>query len=323
VSFVVGLIIICPGAAIEKPEIQVAVNPPYSDRLFPYITYQDVWKGTPARRDDVAVPNVLIVYGGTEDIEIVAEAGKLAFYLGNWVSDVGFDVEHFKEERMPSVLCGEDAIPESAPPHHMVVGQNNHLVKQYGIRFEKPSVIHRKSGRAAFLFVGGKTKAETIAAIRYMGDVRLNFKSGAYKTFFSFVRLRGYIEKGNYFAALEIIKSPGGVSACGRNMALAAESISKAPDKVKRHVQHRNALLYKKLPAALEKEERATAIQLWHKAMKTCYACHQGRTDFPRLRKFKPIELIHSKHQRIAERAEFGNACGACHMEETQIRGYE
>jgi hypothetical protein len=74
---------------------------------------------------------------------------------------------------------------------------------------------------------------------------------------------------------------------------------------------------------ALREEGKAVAANLWHKAMKTCYACHQGAGSIPRLRKFNPLESIHSKHQRVAEKLGFGKGCGNSHLEETRIREYE
>jgi hypothetical protein len=263
------------------------------------------------------------VYGENEHSDVVAEAGKIAFYLGNWVEDIGFSVEHVKKKRMPSLLVNENSIRELAPRNLIVVGKNNGLIERYEIKFEQPSVICKEAGGKRLLFVGGKTKSETIEAIQYMADVRLNFKSGAYNTFFSFVKLRGYLERENWVAALETIESPKGLSACGKNMALAAPTMIEAPEKVKRHVEYRNKLLYGRLPEAVREEKKAMAVNLWHEAMKTCCACHQGAGDIPRLRRFKPLESIHSKHQRIAARFEFGDGCAACHYDETRVRGYD
>lgn len=319
----VTLFMIYTAAAIESPELYVQVIPPFSDRLFPYIAYEKAWEGTPVPRDDVAVPNVLIVYGEDERNDVVAEAGKIAFYLGNWVEDMGFSVGDVKNRSMPSLLVNENSISESASRYLIVVGKNNGLVKEYEIGFERPSVIYKETDERKFLFVSGNSEAETIKALRYMADVRLNFKSGAYKTFLNFVKLRGYIEKENHFAALETIMSPVGLSACGRNMALATPAMTKAPEKIKRHVKSRNEILYRSLPKAVRQGKKVKAVNLWHEAMKTCYACHQGAGDIPQLRKFNPLESIHAKHQRIAARFELSDGCNTCHFQETRIRGYE
>lgn len=82
-----------------------------------------------------------------------------------------------------------------------------------------------------------------------------------------------------------------------------------------------NALLYREIVSDLEAGDAAHASADWQEAMTTCYACHQGREDFPLLRRFTPIEAIHSKHQRIA--ADLDQGCTACHGGATVIRGYE
>jgi hypothetical protein len=138
-----------------------------------------------------------------------------------------------------------------------------------------------------------------------------------------FVKLRWYIEKENRVATLETIERSVGLSACVRNMALAASAMTKVPDKVKVHVKYRNEILYKRPPEALKEEYKAMAVNLWHEAMKTCYACHQGAEDIPQLRKFKPLESIHSKHRIIEDKFEFDNGCDACHFEETRVREYD
>ncbi len=166
------------------------------------------------------------------------------------------------------------------------------VVSQCVTVLEGPSVLYKDTDGRRFLFAGGKTEGETVDAIRYLADVRLNFKAGAYKTFFNFVRLRGYLEAENWDAAVETIESPEGLSACGRNMALASSMMSGAPDKVKNHVKHRNRILYSLLPKAVREKKRNRASQLWHDAMKTCYGCHQGQGGIPRLRKFVPSTCV-------------------------------
>ncbi|MFN3599319.1 MAG: hypothetical protein ACK4VK_06260, partial [Aquificaceae bacterium] len=85
---------------------------------------------------------------------------------------------------------------------------------------------------------------------------------------------------------------------------------------------------YKELPKALEERDKERAVSLWKEAMQTCYQCHQG-IQVPQVRKFKPLESIHAKHQQIAEG--FGlvkvvgteKSCIACHTGPTAIRGYK
>ncbi len=77
-----------PLQAFETPKGSIAVQPSFADRLFPYIAYAEVWGDTPARSKDATVPNAAIVYGAEADRDVLAEAGTIAFYLGNWADAV-------------------------------------------------------------------------------------------------------------------------------------------------------------------------------------------------------------------------------------------
>jgi hypothetical protein len=312
-------------AAFEPPAIPltVRVSPEYSDRRFPYITYHKVWQGTPAERDDVAIPAVAVVCGEKENSRILAEAGRMAFYLGLWCEDIGFGVKNVMEKGMPRLMIMDSDLQKTDVFNFIVAGKNNTLVSKYGIRFEGSSVISLQAGSKRFLFAGGRTDQETREALQYMADVRLNFKAGAYRTFFNFVRLRGYVAVKNWVAAMETIESPEGLSACGRNMALASPMIAEAPDAIRKHVKHRNRILYNLLPQTVKEKDSAKASQLWHEAMKTCYGCHQGVGGIPRLRKFIPLEDVHAKHQRLSERFRSINSCKTCHYNETHVKGYD
>lgn len=306
---------------------QPIIEPNFADRLFPYVSYGEVWTGTPAVIKDATVPNTLIVYGSSEDPEVVAIAGKIAFYLGQWVDDIGFTAEDVKQSRIPPLLVSDGKLKDMAYTNLIVVGTNNSIVKELGLKFDKPTIkVVQKDGKN-IMIVGGANKEQVLQAGRYLSDVRLNFKAGAYKTFFSFVALRGYIEKGEFESALRLIKSPQGISACGKNMALAGPMVAQWGDDLKAVVRNRNNILYNELPKALEAKDKERAVELWKSAMVTCYQCHQG-IGVPQVRKFKPLESIHGKHQLIAE--SFGllkvvgnqNSCIACHAGQTQIRGY-
>ena len=308
--------------AFEPVGGDVFVTPEFADQRFPYVKYASVWEGTPAHKQDVAVPGAVIVYGGKEANEVVAAAGKMAFYLGNWVDDIGFGVVDVQKGMFPPLILSGEAAMKGDFSRLIVAGSNNRLVDQCGISFNGPSVIEREADGKRFLFVAGGNRAETLDALGYMADVRLNAKSGAYKTFFHFVRLRGYIEAGNIRAAMDVIKGPTGLSACGRNMALASVRIKSAPERIKTHIRHRNGLLYEDIPEALKAGDAALAKKRWHEAMVTCYGCHQGMGEIPQMRKFVPLESIHSKHQRIAEGFGFEKGCGTCHYGKSRQSGY-
>ena len=300
----------------------VTVTPEFADQRFPYVTYGSAWAGTPAHRPDVTVPNVVIVYGETASPVVVAAAGKMAFYLGNWVDGIGFGPAEVREGAMPPLLVGDAEAASGGFSNLIVVGADNRLAKRFDIVFKGPSVIGRERDGKQFLFVGGDSEAATLAALAYMADVRLNAKSGAYKTFFNFVRLRGYIETENWRAAADLVRSPAGLSACGRNMALAAPRMAKAPDKVRAHIRHRNGLLYKEIPEAVSAGDKTLASERWRAAMIACYGCHQGMGEIPRSRKFTPVASIHAKHQRIAEGFGFEKGCETCHYGKTAQAGY-
>ncbi|MCI4458577.1 MAG: cellulose biosynthesis cyclic di-GMP-binding regulatory protein BcsB [Thermocrinis sp.] len=318
-----GLLLLPFSVALAQPVIE----PNFADKVFPYITYGEVWKGTPAMSKDVAIPNVLIVYGSKEDPEVVAQAGKIAFYLGQWVEDIGFGVEEVKQSKIPPLLVSDTQLKNLQWKNIIVVGTKNSVVKELKLTFKKPTIKMVEKDGKKILVVGGANKEQTIEAAKYLADDTLNSKAAAYKTFFSFVALRGYIEKGEFDAALRLVRSPVGISACGKKMSLAAPMVAQWPDDIKAVVKKRNTILYHELPKALEERNKEKAVALWKEAMLTCYQCHQG-IGIPQVRKFKPVAEIHSKHQRIAE--SFGllqlsngqKSCTACHTGQTQIRGY-
>ncbi len=307
---------------------QPVIEPPFADRLFPYVAYGEVWTGTPAAVKDATVPNTLVVYGSKEDPDIVALAGRIAYYLGQWTEDIGFTAEDVRQSKMPELLVSDQRLKDLNYQNIIVVGTNNHIVRELGLSFEKPTVRLVQRDGKNILVVGGANKEQVLQAGRYLADVRLNFKAGAYRTFFSFVALRGYIERGEFDAGIRLIRSPMGISACGKNMALAGPMVAQWSDDLKAVVRHRNNILYKELPKALEEKDKEKAVSLWKEAMLTCYQCHQG-IGVPQVRKFKPLESIHAKHQQIAE--SFGlvkvigteKSCIACHAGPTTIRGYK
>ena len=105
-------------------------------------------------------------------------------------------------------------------------------------------------------------------------------------------------------------------------MALAAPMAATFPPEAKAAVKHRNQLLYKGLPEAVRAGDKEKAVTIWKGAMATCYGCHQGAGEVPKLRKFTPIESIHDKHQRVVARLDGLDDCTACHAGPTEARGY-
>ena len=289
-------------------------------KKFPYIKYIEAWKGTPAQAKDVAVPNVYIVYGEQESRKVISAAGKIAFYIGQWTDGIGLSPVLVKKGRIPKLIITDKELPKYRDKNLIVVGMNNDVVRKLTLRFEGPTLKVITQGGRKILIVGGRNEKEVLEAANFLADRILSFKVGAYSTFFSWVRVRGMIEHGNFAAAFDILEDSRGVKACGRNMSLAAPMMAKFPPEVKKVIQKRNRIMYKELPLALKEKNKEKALKLWREAMITCFQCHHG-IGIPKLRKFEPLADIHSKHQRIAKR--YGLTCKSCHYGITEYRGYE
>ncbi len=307
-------IILSVGLVFGKPIIEN-----FSElKRFPFVTYAKVWVGTPAESKEVAVPNVVIAYGRREPAQVVAVAAEIAYYLGQWTEDVGLNPRDVRKGRIPSVVMPLGKALETGK-HIVIVGTRNRVVRDLGLTFRGPTLkVVEYKGRKV-LVVGGRNSKEVVKAGRFLATRIVGFKAGAYRTFFSFVKLRGLIEKGEYEAALHLIRDPLGLSACGKNMSLAAPMMLRFPPDVKKIVKRRNRIMYTEIARALTAGNGEEAKRLWREAMKTCYRCHQG-LGIERLRKFVPNAEIHSRHQRIAR--SFGLDCTACHRGVTEIRGY-
>ncbi len=316
------LLMIAAGLVLSKPLMDSFKEV----KRFPFITYKRVWVGTPAESEEVAVPNVVVAYGSREPSSVVAVAGEIAYYLGQWTEDVGLNPRDVRKGRIPKVVMPLSEALRTGK-NIILVGTRNRIVRELGLSFKRPTLkVVDYDGRKV-LIVGGRTSQEVVRAGRFLATKVIGFKAGAYRTFFSFVKLRGLIEKGDFNAALSLIKDPSGLSACGKNMSLAAPMMLRFPPEVKKVVKKRNRILYVELVNALRAGDGERAKDLWREAMKTCYRCHQG-LGIERLRKFTPNAEIHSRHQRIAmefglvRMTERGFDCSACHRGATQIRGY-
>ncbi len=302
------------------------MDTPAEVKRFPFVTYREVWTGTPAQVREAAVPNVVITYGVKESKGVIASAFQIAYYLGQWTDDMGIDPKMVREGNLPSIAL---PLPDALKTERnlILVGTRNGIVRDLGIKFGGPTLkVVRWQGREVLL-VGGRDEREVIMAASFLANRVIGFKAGAYKTFFSFVKLRGLIEHGNFEAAIDLVGDPQGLSACGKNMSLAAPMILSFPPEVKKVVEKRNRIMYVDLVEALKEKDKERAVELWKSAMVTCYQCHQG-IEIKRLREFVPNPEVHSRHQRIA--MEFGLVknvggrldCTACHSGVTEQRGY-
>ena len=295
-------------------------------KRFPFVTYTKAWTGTPAEVSEVTVPNVVIAYGKSESRAVLSAASNIAYYLGQWTEDMGLTPRAVRKGRLPTIVMPLNRALKTNK-HIILVGTNNSIVKNLGLKFSKPTLkVVQWKGRKV-LIVGGRNTRQVVKAANFLAHRVVGFKAGAYKTFFSFVKLRGLIEHENYIAGVHLIKEASGLSACGKNMSLAAPMMLKFPQEVKKVVKKRNRIMYVELVQALKDKDKEKAVKLWKEAMFTCYQCHQG-LGIKRLRKFIPNPEIHSRHQRIA--MDFGLVrkangefnCTACHSGRTEQRGY-
>ena len=303
--------------------IMVTANQPILDTLaevktFPFITYKEAWTGTPAQSTEVAIPDVVVSYGANEKKEVMVSAAQIAYFLGQWTEDMGITPQMVKRRNIPSIVMPLEEALRSGK-NIIVLGTNNRIVRDLGLDFKGPTLKVVKSKDKKMLIVGGRNAKEVLGASDLLANRIIGFKTGAYKTFLSFVKLRGLIECRNYTAALNIIKDPSGLSACGKNMSLAAPMMEKFSPQIKEIVQKRNRIMYVELPKALREKDKKRASALWMSAMFTCCQCHQG-IGIERLRKFIPNPDIHSKHSQIA--MSFGLECSDCHSGQTENKGY-
>ena len=316
------ILMMLAGIALSKPVFDTFGEV----KRFPFITYREAWTGTPAQSTRVAVPNVVIAYGVKENKSVVASASEIAYYLGQWTEDMGITPRMVRKGYLPNLV---KPLPKALKTNKPIIllGVHNKIVRTLGLKFNKPTLkVVEWEGRKV-LIVGGRDTAQVLRASRFLAHKVIGFKTGAYKTFFSFVKLRGMIEKGEFTSALFLIEDPSGLSACGKNMSLAKPMMLKFPKEVKKVVKKRNRIMYVDLVKALREGDKDRAVKLWKSAMFTCYQCHQG-IGIKRLRKFVPNEEIHSYHQYIA--GKFGlignskgeKSCSACHTGRTEIRDY-
>ena len=319
---VIVLLLLTVGVLLARP----IMDTPAEVKRFPFVTYKKVWTGTPAEVEEAAVPDVVITYGVREKRAVVESAAQIAYFLGQWTDDMGITPRMIRKGYTPSIVM---PLPRAlkTKKNLILLGTNNRIVRELGLRFKGPTlkVVEWKDRKV--LIVGGRDTKEVLKASSFLANRIVAFKAGAYRTFFSFVKLRGMIERGNFAAALQLIKDPQGLSACGKNMSIAAPMVARFPPEVKKVVKKRNRILYSELVRTLKAGDRDGAVRLWKEAMFTCYQCHQG-LGIRRLRRFIPNPQIHSRHQRIAmefgliKRTPKGFDCSACHAGRTEVRGY-
>lgn len=301
---------------------QIHIEPPLADRLFPYVKIGTIWEGIPISKSDAIIPNCAFLISENESRQIILQSEKLIFSLGNWVDDPDYEVKHFMQKQFPKLIYTDLAsIPDSIQ-NIIIIGNQNNLLSKFKVISQKPSIVLKEKYGKKYLFVTGHDVPQVLQAIQYLA-IKIAFKANAYKTFLNFTLVRALIDKKNYEAAQYLLESVRGVAACGRNMVMAQPMIAQFSKDVKNIVKLRNSILYAKLPQMLTTHNYQKSVALWEDAMKTCYICHQGTKNILPLRQFKPLENIHSLHQKFVEKFNLKEGCNTCHHGDTRIRGYK
>ncbi len=307
---------------LNTVEAAIKILPtPLSDRTFQYVRIEETFKGSPLKVKAL-VPNVIVVIGQGEDAELLKQAIAISYMLGQWTDDPGSSIEKIKTGKTLAPVLTDKEINEDIYTDYnlIVVGLNNSIYERFKTRLK---------GSGSFIevlkdaFIKGKDImfVSDAKAAFYLANRRLYFKAGAYSGYFSFIKARLLIEKGNLDAALDLIKDPNAIKGCGKPIMLAIGFKEKLPEGLLKVAKKRNRLIFKELSQALIQGNKTLAAELWHKAMLTCYACHQGADKTPRFRKFIPNRGEHSYHHVIVKR--FNASCNVCHYGKTVFRGYK
>lgn len=293
---------------------------PTADRTFQFVKMDRSFVGTPLEVDAL-VPHALFVVGAEESAALTVQAGNMAYMIGQWSNEPGTSLEAIQmKANLGPVLLDRELTEEQIADHNLVlVGSNNSIYKQLADRLE---------GEGSFLEVVPDALApgrdvmvlSDLAAARYLANNRLYFKSGAYAGFFAFVKSRVMIENENFAEALFALDDPSAVRGCGKPVILAIGHKEKLPPAMLKVAQKRNKMVFKDLRAALEAEDKESALTIWDSAMATCYGCHQGTQGVERYRKFVPNADEHAFHNLVSSK---GSLCTDCHKGVTAIVGYD
>ncbi len=300
-------------------DLQIGPSP-FADRTFNYLRVDSTFQGIPLKTTAL-VPASIVVLGAREDRQMFVQAANIAFMLGQWSDDVGSSVGKIKQNKTyKPVVLAKDVTKQMLKNFNVILlGRKNRFFKKLNLDLPQENSVLQvvKNGLSPGRDVLFVSDAQAAA---YLANKRLYFKSGAYRGFFNFVRLRCLIEKGQLAAGLDLLRDPAGVRGCAKPVLLAVAHKEKLPRGMLKIAKKRNQLVFGKLKKALKQKNKEQAIKIWQKAMRTCYACHQGQDGVPRFREFTPDPQVHGYHQKIVER--FNMDCATCHKGQTEIVGY-
>ena len=271
---------------------------------------------------EAVVPNALFVIGAEESADLFLQTAGMAYMIGQWTQDPGTSVQKIQQnDNLAPVVLDKDLSEED------IKGFNIVLVGKKNILYEK--LKDRLTGDGSFIEVvkDGFTQGRDVLflsdkkAAFYLANKRLYFKSGAYKGFFNFVKIRLLIGKDNFDEALLSLDNPEGVRGCGKPVILAIGHKENLAPEMLAVAQKRNKIVFKDLRQELVARNKAKAIEVWGSAMETCYACHQGHGSVEKYRKYTPNKGEHSYHQVIVKK--LGFECNTCHSGKTLQVGYD
>ncbi len=306
--------------AWSEPKLQILPTP-VSDRTFQFVGPGKSFLGTPLEVESLT-PYALFVVGATESNQLLVQAATMAFMVGQWSQEPGTSLEMVKANRnLGPVWLDVDLTEEQIAQHNLVLlGKNNRFYSRLAPRLQ---------GEGSFIEVvkdglapgRGVMFVSDARAAFYLANKRLYFKSGAYKGFYSFAKIRALIERENFAEALYSLDDPEAIRGCGKPVILAIGHKETIPPEMMKVAAERNKLVFKDLRQALNAGTKEGAIATWQAAMEKCYACHQGQDGVKRYREFVPNQSEHAHHTKIA--AQFGLACDACHRGKTAMVGYQ
>ncbi len=319
VTLLACILMITVSARAEK-KLQILPTP-VSDRTFQYVEISETFMGTPLAIEAV-VPHALFVIGAEESADLFIQTAGMAYMIGQWTQDPGTSIQKIKQnDNLAPVALDKDLTEEDIKEFNIVlVGTKNIFYQRIKDKLTGDGSFIQviKDGLAPgrdVLFVSDKKSAF------YLANKRLYFKSGAYKGFFNFVKIRLLIEQDNYEEALFSLDNPEGVRGCGKPVILAIGHKENLSPKMLAVAKKRNKIVFKDLRQELVARNKAKAIEVWHSAMETCYACHQGRDGVEKYRKYTPNKGEHSYHQVIVKK--LGFECSTCHSGTTLQVGYD
>lgn len=306
--------------AAAQPKLQILPTPT-ADRTFQFVKPGTSFMGTPLQVESLT-PHALFVIGRDESNELLVHAATMAFMVGQWAQEPGTSLEMVKTNRnLGPVWLDTDLSDAQIAQHNLVVlGKNSRLY---------PQLAPRLQGEGSFIEVVKDALApgrnvmfvSDPRAAFYLANKRLYFKSGAYKGFYNFAKIRALIEHENFAEALYSLDDPEAIRGCGKPVILAIGHKENIPPEMMQVAAERNKLVFKDLRKSLKLGAKEASIATWQSAMEKCYACHQGQDGVKRWRTFVPNQAEHGYHSKIG--AQFGLACDTCHKGKTAMVGYQ